>query len=633
MEGESPARPAGVTRKELRDAAFGNITIDDIINRARYDDTFLRSKFAVLIEDTSNPYLCDHYTWGGGLCLFGARCRYVHNPDMILRYFGDAVLYTRGPLPSMKRRPFESILSADNNNVNRIVYIEYQGRVVWFRDGGKKSAELWEKCLEHIHSRRAQLRAIASSVGGLDTTSQGSVPEYIELLEHLLEDNFETLFAFLDIQDIVELFIAFVSNSFIREDLRTCLLSPLVWETVVAMKWSQSFRHFANPISAFLAMRGATIEAHAHLASSSIGLFTHGGGSGDPHPAKGLCALSELTSRATFGKTVLVSEDGNAVSSIRFTSSLIAIANGNEVSIFRSGDLVKVGTCKQKGACELVTVPQCIESNLVIHAGSTGIFFRDLDEPHLKVQKKIALQGDHSCVSLEAVNHSVFLGLRGHGLYRYSSENGQLIAEALMPGFRSSRMWSKDGRLHATIHQQEAAGNSGIVSLYDFRAKSATVIACMETIPLCMGTAGFNSNLIVIGAIDGCRVFDVRKPESEPVWSINTICPVRDVSITDRTICLFESSLNQNTTVISSYSNTWLNDPVRIGSHTIPVKVSTVGFSADGGQTGSGCIYAVKRPKRSGRGDNGILCVGGSAFVDKYKFNHRSRRASSDFVS
>ena len=632
MEGESPVRPIGATRKELRDAAYGNITIDEIVNRARYDDTFIRSKFAVLIEDTLSPPLCDHYTWGSGVCLYGARCRYSHNPDMILRYFGDAVVYTRGPLASMKRRPFESILTGNPQNNNRVAYIEYQGRVVWFRDGGKKSAELWEKCLEHIHSRRAQLRAIASSVGGMDTVSQGSVPEYIELLELLLEDNFEALFAFLDIQDIVELFIAFVGNSFVREDLRTCLLSPLVWETVVAMKWSQSFRHFAKPISSFLEMRGATIEAHAQLVSSSIGLFTHGGGSGDPHPAKGLCALSELSSRATPGKTVLVSEEGNAVSSVRFTNSLIAIANGNEVSIFRTGDLVKVGTCKQKGACELVTIPQCIEGNVLVHAGSTGIYFRDLDEPNLKIQKKIPLQTDHTCVSLEAVNHSVFLGIRGNGLYRYSSENGQLIAEAGITGFRSSRMWSKDGRLHATINQPSDAQDSGIVSLYDFRAKAGTIIACSDSVPLCMGTAGFNSNLIAVGSVDGCKLFDVRKPESGPVWSVLTSCPVRDISLTDRTVCLFESSPNQNTTVISTYSNTWLSEPVRIGSHTIPFKVSTIGFSSDGGQAGSGCIYAVKRPKRSGRGDNGILCVGGSAFVDKSKFN-RSRRTSSDLAS
>lgn len=627
METGSPSRPqGGVTRRELRDVASGNITIEDIVNRARFDDTFQLSKFAVLIEDLTSPPLCCHYTWEAGVCLYGTRCRYVHNPDMVLRFLGDLPMTQRGPVVCLKRRPFECLMSR-SETMHKVAFIEYQGRVVWYRDGGRKSADLWTKCQDQLQSRRCQLRAIASSATALDSVSNTSVPEYIELLELLLEDNFETLFSFLDIQDIVELFIAFVSNAFIREDLRTCLLSPLVWDSVIASKWELPFQDHEKAISSFLALKGATIEAHTQLVSSTQGLYTHGGGMGDPHPAQGRRALAELRPHATPGKTVLVSEEGNPVSSIRFTNSLIALSNGNEVSIFRTGDLVRVGTCKQKGACELVTIPSMHDSNLVVHAGQAGILFRDLDEPSLKINTKIPLQGTGELISLEAVAHSVFLGIKGKALQRISSETAQLVSETALPGLIASRMIRDAGRLHINVSQSDTL-NSAIVSLYDYRMKGKSSLAELPSIPVCVGTNGYDSTIFAVGTMDACELLDIRKPS--PLWSTRSVYPVRDISLSATTICLFQHSANQHGSVITTYSNADSSEPFLLGSHTLPFKVSAVGFQSGETNISKGSVFSIKRARRSGRGDNGILCIGGSAFVDRFKSVRQSRRESRE---
>ena len=623
----------GATRRELKDVALGNITIEEILSRARFDDSFQKSKFAVLIEEPASQPLCYHFTWESGVCLYGARCRYGHNVDMILRSLGDVIVSQKGPVVNMKRRPLDWLLEGwleDRVNIHKTVYIEFQGRVVWYRDGGKKSADLWNKCQENIRARRTQLRAIASSVGGLDSISQTSVPESVQLLEQLLEDNFETVFSYLDIQDIVELFIAFVSNSCVREDLRTCLLSPYVWEAVISSKWGVSFEHLEKPIKTFLALKAATMEAHSQLVSSSIGLFTHGQAAGyDPHPATGRQALVELRTWSTPGKTILVSEEGNPVSDIRFTKSLIAIGNGNEVSLFRSGDLVKVGTCKQRAACSLISLPVSRQDNLLVHAGAQGIFFRDLDEPSLKVRGKILYADERDCVSLEAINHSVFISARNGGLWRYSSESTELISFFQSPEITASRMLSPDGRLHAL-----AAG--GCVSLYDMRMKNASILATLSNSAISLGTNGWGSNLIAVGTLNGCELVDIRRAGETPVWSTKGL-PVHQVSLTDRTVTLFQTTSNQGATTITAYANEG-HSPLLIGSHGIPFKVSAVGFSSDGAQASVGCIYSVNRPKRSGRGDNGILCLGGPAFVSKVKCARanssftNSRRASRDAV-
>ena len=610
-----------VTRRELRDVASGNITIEDILNRARFDESFQKSKFAVLFQDDldSKP-LCYHFTWESGICLYGNRCRYAHNQDMVLRSLGDVPICQKGPIVSMKRRPLDWLLNGwlqDSLNIHKTVYIEFQGRIVWSRDSGKKSAELWEKCQNNISSRRAQLRAIASSVGGLDTVSQTSVPESVELLEQLLEDNFERVFSFLDIQDIVELFIAFVSNSFVRDELRTCLLSPYVWEAVVASKWSLGFNHIGKPITYFLKLKAATLEAHTALVSSSFGLYTHGNiGGFDSHPAKGRPALVELAPNSTPGKTILVSEDGNPVSDIRFTSSLIALGNGNEVSIFRSGDLVKVGSCKQKSACELVTLPTTREENIFIHAGSSGMYLRDLDEPNLKVKRKISIPSDHRLVSLEATNHSVFLGST-KGLGRINSESGQLVSEITSPHLIQSRMWSEDGRVHVCL------STGSVVSLFDFRMKTANTVTVLQDPSICLATNGWGNHAISVGGLSGAKLIDLR---SSVIWSVASPVPTHHVTLTDRTVCLYQTSENQSFTNVSSYST----EAVLLGSHSIPFKVSTVGVSTDGGLRDIGCAYAIKRQKRSGRGDNGILCLGGPAFIARTKSVRCSRRGSRD---
>lgn len=601
------------TRKDLRDIAFGNITIEEILNRARFDDSFQVSKFAALVEKPSEVALCYYYTWESGTCKYGDRCRYIHNPDIMLRSLGDIPACAKGPMVPLVRRPLEAVIDAwltNTESPHKVAYIEFQGKVVWFREGGKSSRSLWDKCLSQIAKKRSQLRAIASSVGGLDTQSQASIPDSIKQLELLGEENFGTLFSFLDISDIFNFFLCIVGNYHVREDACTALLSPIVWEHAIASKWNMAFTHVSNPVQGFLDLRQSTINAHTCLVSSTMGLFTHSSSLPDPHPATGVKALMELPLESSPGKTILVSEDGNAVCDVRFTDSLIALCSGHEVSIFRSGDLVKVSTCKQRLGCDRVTIPETSEGNVLVHAGHSGIFLRDLHEPNLAVLKRISVpETFQQCLTLDAVQHSVFVGYTGCGLARFSSESAKEICRISEPSITTSRMWSEKGTHHMFLAEKS-------LFRWDIRVKDPILIRSFSQRPISLGNDGsWGEQTIAVGHDSGCDHIDLRT--ASPVWVIDTMrSPVSAVSVAKNVVSLFHGSPHQIATSITAYDLQHdASNPLLLGHHDIPFRVSAVGRSASGAQKGSGCVFAVTRPKRSGRGDNGILCIGGNGFI------------------
>jgi hypothetical protein len=379
---------------------------------------------------------------------------------------------------------------------------------------------------------------------------------------------------------------------------------------VIGRKWSAPplpSLEAHTAIQTFLSLEQSTLEAHAFLASSTSGLFTHS--TPDQNPASGVPALTELDMHDTPGKTILVSEDvGSAVSDIRITDSLIATVNGGEVSVFRKGDLVRISFAKQKLGCDRVTIPTTHGGNLLVHAGPSGIYLRDLDEASLKLVDKIQSPViSETCLSLDATQTSVYAGISGKGLFRINMETSEIISNINNMEIFACKMWSADGRMHLFTTK------TGML-MWDTRSKTdIPIIEGPKNFPRSFSFSHHSSNLVAVATDRECIGIDIRKQGR--VWELES-WPMFDMAMSDNIVTLFSSS--SGWTKISAYDLTYSpTNPTRIGEHSIPYKVSSVGFSCGNMPPKPACVFAVQRPKRSGRGDNGILCVGGSAFVAK----------------
>ena len=612
------------TRKDLREVAGGNLTIEEIVNRARFDDTFPIRRFSVLLEHADRPPLCYFYTWENGICKYGTRCRYFHDPQVQLRSLDDRPLCPKSTMQNLSRSSLADILhpsALDGINFHAVAFIEYQGRIVWFRDGGKNSRSLWEKCLSKIVNRSTQLRAIASSICA---ESVQSAPESVKLIELLREENFNSLFNYLPVHDMYNMLVAFASSSYIRHESRTCMLSNTVWDSAISNKWSVSFSHHQNPLQSFLSLNQSTTEAHAFLASSTFGLFTYKNSSPDSNPCTGVPAITEYAESFPGGKTILISDDCVPVSDIRFNESLIATANGSEVSLLRRGDLVKVSTSsKLRLSAEKVTiVPAYSGNNWLVHAGQGDIFLRDMDEPGLKLVKKISCPDSSSlCCSLDATPQAVFIGFPDRGLCKVDTETGQFSSILSLNTLSACKMWSTDGRLHVF-------STSESLSFWDLRMRDKIPIVTQA--PCTFGFSQFSSPLLVMGTNTTCSGIDIRTGKS--LWSLSNFAPVTHLSVSENTVATFTGTPANPFTEISVHDITRdPASPTRIGEHSIPFRVSAVGFPCDASSTSGGCVFAVKsRPKRSGRGgDDGILCIGGSGFMSRSSNNKRVSSAGS----
>ena len=617
MNGEFQGNTLGpTTRKELREVAGGNITIEDILNRAKFDDSFPIRRFSVLVEHSNRQPLCYFFTWENGVCKYGNRCRYLHDSQIQLRTLDDRPVCPKSTMPNLSRSSLSDIIQGevgDGQLLHGIAFIEYQGRIVWNRDGGKNSRTLWEKCLLRIASKRTQLRAIASSAGA---ESVQSAPESVKLIELLREENFNSLFNFLAIDDMYNMLIAFASCSYIRNESRTCMLSNTVWDSAISKKWELPYTHHDNPIQAFMSLEYSSKEAHAFLSSSTNGLFTHGNSAPDTNPCSGVPALADLENTLV-GKTILISDDGVPIVDIRFTNSLIATANGCEISLVRRGDLVKVSTStgKQKNSADkLALVPSVSGNNWLVHAGTSDLFLRDVDEPGLKLVKKISPPSDYPslfCCSLDATSQAAYVGYTDFGMSKVDIETGMFGSLLRVDGFVSSRQWSSDGRLHVFSSSNDS------LAFWDLRMKDRIPLVSEPSSPCVFSFSEFASPLVVVGCSNKLSGVDIRTGKF--LWSIPTHSPVTHLSVSRNIVSIFTGTISNPLTEISVHDLTRdASLPTRIGEHQIPFRVSAVGYPCDSSTSAGGCVFAVKsRPKRSGRGgDDGILCVGGSGFMN-----------------
>jgi len=585
------------TRKDLKLVAAGNITIEEILNRSVYDDGFPSQRFSVLEEATDDSPMCYEFTWENGICKYGKRCRYIHNPEILLRSFDGQPVCAKSSMPNLRRVPLTEIIHAwtcNQYNPHSIMFIEYQSKVVWYREGGKSSRSLWEKCWSKILIARPSL-GVQSSIP--------SIPDSIKLLELLKEENYSSLFRYLDICDIHNLLAAFGSSSHIREE-RTCLLSNFVWETCISRKWSIPLQHegMENSIQRFLSLKESTMNAHAFLVSSTMSFYSSSLALGtDPSPSTGIPALTELSPKSTPGKTIQISEDGFPVCDIRYTDSLVATVNSSEVSVFRRGDFTRISSCKQKFSCDRVTVPQTHDGSLLIHAGPSGIYMRDLYEPDLKIISRInSPVSSEICLSLDATQTSIFAGYSSQGLFRINSETTNVISNIDILDFVTCKMWSPEGNLHLW-----SSMGSGL-NFWDIRSKMIIPVI-HQTGPFAFSS--YSSHIVALGDVG----IDIRKPDL-PLWKIPTVSSVLDVSMIGKSLTIFSGSSANPLTTISCHDIS--AQSVWIGEHVIPYRVSALGYPSTG--QGVGCVFAVRKPKPSGRGgDVGVLCIGGTCFLEE----------------
>ena len=611
VDGGSAYRSHHVTKRDIRASSSGNIPIREIVNRARFDASFKTSRYTALVEEPTGSPLCYHYTWEAGVCKFGRQCRYTHDPDMILNSLPDTFPCSRAPLMPLSRVPLNEFVKAggsDKRAHHSIAYIEYSGTVVWFRDGGAASRQLWHTCQSLIGNHTPAPVDVVMK-------SSGEVPKEVALLGILHEVHFGVLCEFLNISDIHNMLLSLSGPNSVRTGKPTSLLSPPVWDSVISKKWRLPYTPNPNPIQSFLDLHQSTIESHATLASSTTGLFTTA--HPDLTPCIGIPALMELDTSASSGKCVLGSDTGSPVVDIRFTTSLIAIATGDEVSIYRNGDLAKLGTARQRMACDKVTLPATRDGSFLVHAGPAGIFIRDMYEPTLPVVRKVtpSFHVDESprYMSLDAANHSVFAGVAGYGLTRFSTETGQPVSTIISPSVVTSRMWSEDGRLHLFLTRD---GGSGSLLRWDCRVKQAMNLGLVDH-PVSLSVKEWSGQSVVVGCDAHAERLDLRRVEAGAVWTIDSdFSPVRAVTYTERTVTLYQGSAQAATTTVSVFNHSHCeNRPLLIGTHHLPYRVSAVGHASAGPASASGCLFGISRPKRSGRGDSTYLCVGGAAFI------------------
>jgi hypothetical protein len=594
----SPVVRSTPTRRDLRDIAGGNITIEEVLSRARFDETLDLNKFSALVEDVTKDPLCYYYTCEKGICRYGTRCRFAHNPEMVIDSLDGRRLSPKGSMSYVERKPLESVLKlwlVGDIQPHLISMIEYRGRVVWFRDGGPGSRELWEKCQRRLSiPLPLELRPMASSVG-MDVISNPSIPDHVHPIGTLQKENFGVIFGFLTTCDIRNLLEAFDCSSQIRE---TRFYSPDLWEVLIRERWSLVLPHIDRPLAGFLSLSRSTILANSFLSTAAHGMYVHAKFSPPPLQSA-VPALAELDPSKP-GRTIHVSDDElGGITDIRFSESLVACSNGAEVVVLRRGDLVKVSTCRQKAACDRVT----LVGDFLVHAGTAGIFIRDLNDSSMPIVKKMRAADLTACVSLDATQFTTYTGYVNNGILRHHSESGSIIDRLDLPNFVTSRMWSQDGRLHLIIPDTET------VTLWDIRSKS--VVKMYNGGSSFSALHAFTPGKFLVGSNKGCACIDVRKPDS-PLWEIGTDIPIEQISVlANGVVGLVHGS------TLTAYDTTTFAAPVKLGEHLLPWEVSAVGFGVDGTTLPEGSVFAVKRPKRSGRGTNGILCIGGHGFVDE----------------
>ena len=190
---------------------------------------------------------------------------------------------------------------------------------------------------------------------------------------------------------------------------------------------------------------------------------------------------------------------------------------------------------------------------------------------------------------LDATQLSIFAGYYGIGLNRFSTESSDFISRMPVPKLITSKMWSQDGLLHVF-------GEPDVVKFWDTRAQLSIDLLEVENLTT-IATCGWSNHNIIIGTQAGCTMLDVRNP-SVPIWTIPTHNPVTHITYHEDFVSIFTGNPANPSTEISAFDIS-SSSRIRLGEHSIPFRLSAVGSPSDGTSNMKGCIFSVKRTKRS----------------------------------
>jgi hypothetical protein len=355
------------SRKMLREISGGNVLIDDIINRIRFDSNMLKAdKFTALIEQShSDLKLCVKHM-SGLECYYNERCKYLHT-DLQLAVFGGhrrGIIPPGGSSPILVRIPASALF--EMTTLHDIAYLEFSGKIVWARDAGRHSRELWEEFLKRLQAKISSAAAEAADQSADDYSVFSQQQPYA--LKNVHADAWLRIFSFLDCVDARAALIAFSASAL----LRSAVLEHSIWGP-------RSAAAFGEPragASRFGFLTQAAVHAHGALVSS---LARFGEVSA---PIFSLPGVRELGPSASFSRSAQVTVDA-PICDISITDRLLACACVGELHLFN--DWTKVAVARKPRAFEKVCLPSWSGSSRVVHAGSAGLFWSDLDDAAMPV--------------------------------------------------------------------------------------------------------------------------------------------------------------------------------------------------------------------------------------------------------
>ena len=550
------------TKKLLREISGGNILIDTILNRIRFDSSLLKSeKFTVLVEDTAcDAKLCFKHLAGLD-CYYRERCKYIHS-SMQLVVFGSqlrGIIPPGGHSPLLQRLPALSIL--DSVNVHEIAYVEYSGKIVWARDGGRHSRELWENFTHRLNLK-------ISSTDDADDASVMSQQPYN--LKNVHADAWLRIFSCLNCVDARNALIALSASSV----LRPSILDPSIW----CERAFSSFGERRARAARFGFLTQAAVHAHASLISS-LARF----GETDP-PKFCLPGLRELGPNASYARSAQVTVEF-PICDISVSSRLLACACVGELHLFN--DWTKVAVARKPRAFERVVLPHWASAR-VVHAGSAGLFWSDLDDAAMPVTGR-AVWGEAGQLTglVTPDRHRVLVGVEGLPAKLIDSESGKNSGKIGLDVSRFSRFDENRVLVKSKNHG---------LQIWDIRGEALMgdlIFPGSRGELFCMDSADCT---VVAGCSDGVLVFDTRKA--------GLIVDKLKMEITPRFLSLSSRALTA-WTAEGGEVRVWDSDAFSLfGASALNVDVTCVAHASS-----LSLAFGARRPRKFNRGDASILCL------------------------
>ena len=548
------------TKKSLREISGGNILIDTILNRLRFDSSLLKpEKFTVLVEDISSEVKLCYKHLAGLDCYYRDRCKYLHS-SMQLTVFGGqlrGIIPPGGHCPFLHRLPATSVM--DSANVHEIAYVEYSGKIVWARDGGRHSRELWENFARRLNVKTSE---------DPDDASVASLQPYN--LKNVHADAWLRIFSSLNCVDARSALIA-LSASLV---LRPSILDSSIWA-------ERSFSVFGERragASRFGFLAQAAVHAHASLVSS-LARF----GENDP-PKFCLPGVRELGPNASNARSAQVTVEA-PICDISVSGRLLACACVGELHLFN--DWTKVAVARKPRAFERVVLPHWSGAR-VVHAGNAGLFWSDLDDAAMPVTGRAAWAEAGQLTGLVTPDRNqVVVGVDGLSARIIDSETGKISGKL---GRDISRFTGFDER--RVLMQSKGNG----LQIWDVRNQGLAgdlVFPGERGDLFCMDSADCT---VVAGCLDGVLVFDTRKA-GLIVDKLHMNLSPRFLSLSSRALTAW--------TAEGGEVRVWDSDAFTLfGASALNLEISCVAHG-----TPLSLAFGARRPRKFNRGDASILCL------------------------